>query len=149
MDNRIGNIKEKSLANVKQQMLGLLSDTVIQKAQLIVKRYNTETEAILFSEGLKQIKNMLQMMINDGIDYRDPSFGLIVDEWQKRVLAIDKTIKKARCNGLNKSPSGEDEKNKQDIIKLLGRIVGREQAMPFQTIIPLLQEAEHDRVSSK
>lgn len=145
MDEKgIGNIKERSIATVKQQMLGLFSDTVIQKAKIIVKRYNSETQAILLSEGLKQIKDMLQTMIDNGIDYRDPRFNLIVDEWQKRVLSIEKIIKKSRSKGLKKAPSGEDEKIAHDIYQLMGQIVGKRQAVPFQTIIPLLQEAKRD-----
>lgn len=144
MDRSIGNIKEKSLATIKQQMLGLFSDAVIQKAKVIVEKYNSETEAILLSEGLMQIRKMLQTMIDNGIDYHDPCFNLIVDEWKRRVVSIEKIINKSKGSGLRKAPSYEDKRNAREIYQLMGQIVGKKEAMPFQTIIPLLQEAKHD-----
>ena len=130
---------------IKGQIYDILSETVLKKASAYIKKYETETDAILFSQGLKTIKNMLQTIENTPLDKESYKHNLIVKELILRIKEVDAIIIKLRGKRPVPIYSDSDKKTCLEIESALKSICHTQYDISFNNITPLLLEASKNK----
>lgn len=126
---------------VTAKIYGVLSDAALKKATAYIRKYETETDALLLNKGLIAIKNMLHYAIILTINVTDNEFSLIVKELKLRIEEVNTIIMKLRGKRPLPIFSDNDKKTIFEIEQALKNIFGTKSAISFGKITPLLLEA--------
>ena len=142
MAGSISPSNKNSFDQLDNQFSNLITQKVIRKASEKIQLYNGETDAILFSEGLNQIKSMLLELKKYRYDPNDIRRTMILEEFQYRWKEIDQIIKKAR-KGRPKPPlTKTDVQTAKSIRREMETLFGNNALLTEGTISFLLEAAK-------
>ncbi|MBR3294488.1 MAG: hypothetical protein IKI69_08740 [Oscillospiraceae bacterium] len=128
---------ENSFDQLENQFSNLITQRVIQKASAIIQMYNGETDAILLSESLCQVKSMLHELKKTQYDPNDIRKTIILEEFQRRWMEIDYIISKARKGRPKPILTRTDAQNAESIRRDMNALFGNN-TLPTEKILPFL-----------
>ncbi|MCL2425185.1 MAG: hypothetical protein FWD05_02495 [Oscillospiraceae bacterium] len=126
---------------INGKIYDVLSEAVLKKATAYIRKYETETAAIIFNEGLTAIKDMCIEAERLNLRKTSDEFQLITDLLKRRILEVTTIV--AKVHGSRQQPVLSD-KNREaalDIERALISIFGKSTGISLSKVTPLLLEA--------
>jgi hypothetical protein len=128
----------------------VLSEAVLNKARDYIYKYETETDAILFHEGLLAIKQMCQQVANLNLSSTKFNDSYITSyesvhikkALQRRIVDVNKIVLQARGRRPRPTLSDDDKKVISDIERKLENIFGATKDLSLTDIVSFLLEVK-------
>ena len=145
MSKKINSLSNNVPQTINAKIFEILSEAILEKATAYIRKYETETDALLFKQGLNSIKNML-FTANQLAQYATQNeFCLIKEELELRINEVDSIIVKLRGKRPVPLFSENDKKIYLEIEQALRIFFGANDTLSFKEITPLLLEASTEK----
>lgn len=123
------------------QVTSLITKRAIIRAKNMIQKYNGKTDAILLSEGLKQTREMLLVMVDAELVPGTLEADLIIDAFKIRWLDMDRILLKTRGKRPIPVWTEKDKRIYFEIKAIVRELFG--DALPVGNVVPMLLEANH------
>ncbi|MBQ6331223.1 MAG: hypothetical protein IJI34_00460 [Clostridia bacterium] len=125
---------------ISSKALDLLEDTIISKAKQYIEKYSDKTSALVFSDGLNEIRTLLTLGIkkcNEGkLDRR-----IILNEVKLRIQTVNRIMNRMQRQHPISMITKEDKETMYDIEQSLEEVFGKGEGQLLSVVMPLLLEA--------
>lgn len=145
MSKKMISIKTTMLEVLKNKIYSVFSETAIKKAADYIREYETETDALIFSQGLTTIKNMILHVDRLSLDTNSYQFHLVLNELKLRIKEVNTIVAKMRGKRSVPHLSSSDRKTVLEIEQALRSVFGIGNGISFSNVVPLLLEASNNR----
>lgn len=146
MSKEIIPISNNLPESIKKKAEDLLSELALKRATEYIRRYETETNAMLFSQGLIAIRDMVSYVDKYHSEISYQKLELIINELKFRVKEVDKIICKIRGKRSMTSLSDDDKKTVLEIEKALKVILNTKNNISLKNIVPFMIESSSNKL---
>lgn len=143
MLKRTDNDERMEAQILNGDLMNLLSDTILQKAVVYVRRYESETDALLLQKGLLAFRDMLIYANNAPKNISSKALLLMKDELNHRILEINNIIVRARRKRPAPQMSSYEEKLCAEITERWGKLYGIHNTKCIGNVVRFLSESSN------
>lgn len=129
-------------ATVNGKIYEVLSEAVLKKAFEYIRKYDTETDAIIFQEGLVAIRDMCRQVESLDLKRTSYTFSLIKNELKQSINEVCRIVTKVHAEKPPRQLSDDDRRVISDIEQSLKNVFGITNSISLAKITPLLLEVK-------